>query len=350
MFCNSEYIKEPYDLSCGKRWVPEIISLISIFFSLFVLVVTIKKVKLSLLNKLILQIIASEIIDGLNILLCAISDAQGKPLFENYTNRRYICFSQIYLGLFTCLWTLTASLFISLRMYDIMIKRNKDFQHFLRKNATTLSILIPAIISYVIWIIQVQKQSAKPLLMSEKDFYNPQGIKREHFKYMYCWVDKTLNFIILGIVLFLIIMNIYFSIIRGSNYLSNISNGYKEKENGGRASIKKQIETIDHVKYTLWIYPIASCVIWGIFFIFQVICDEIEVNIDGPLAWVHILLISVRQPIYTFMFCYTQRKIKECCLDTLFCQNRKSAEQKTEPQLTQIKAGTPVLPDDNLIA
>lgn len=353
MFCNSENTHPQYDLSCGMRWFPEIISFFSLIFSLFVAIVTIKRVRLSLINKLILQIIFSEILDGLNILLCAVADAQGKPLFENYLQRRFVCFSQIYIGVFTCLWTLTASLFISLRMYDVMIKRDKGFQNFMIKYSTTLSVLVPCILSFIIWTIQVSGQAGKWTKLSEEQLYNPSGVKRDHFKHMYCWVDTSLNFVVLILVITLICMNIYFSIFRGMKYINEISDGIKkENVDQGRLSIQKQMDKIDHIKYTLWIYPLASSIMWGIFFIFQVLCDLITTIKTGPFAWIYIILISVRQPIYTFMLCYTQNKIKDCCIDVLFCKGcvNKGEEKPKLEQIQQIKEGSGMFPQESLIA
>lgn len=351
MFCDSNYIYEPASLGCEKRWLPEIITIISLFFSVFVVTVTIKKVRLNLLNKLILQIIFSEILDGINILLCILNDAQGKPLFENYTSRRFVCFTQIYLGVFTCLWTLTASLFISLRMYDLMIKRYKPFQNFLKKYATILSVAIPSLISYIFWTLQVTAQANKLIDLDENGFYAPSGVKRTHFKYIYCWIDETLNFILLGIVFLLIVMNIYYSIFIGSRYITNITNSFKGSSEERRPSIRNQLDKVDHIKYTLWIYPLSSCIIWGFFFIFQVICDVFHDLHSGPFVWFYIILISVRQPIYTCIFCYTQRKIKDCCIDTLLCKNCKSKNEKSrDPSFGQVKNNSPVLPEENLIA
>ena len=101
MFC---YRKgDPSTVSCESKLVSELISLFSIIFSGIVIYVTAKYTKLNIVKHLILQILISEIIDGVDILLVIIEDAQWPRTFENYFTRRGICFTQIFLSIFVCL-------------------------------------------------------------------------------------------------------------------------------------------------------------------------------------------------------------------------------------------------------
>ena len=62
MFC---YRKgDPSTVSCESKLVSELISLLSIIFSGIVIYVTAKYTKLNIVKHLILQILISEIIDG----------------------------------------------------------------------------------------------------------------------------------------------------------------------------------------------------------------------------------------------------------------------------------------------
>ena len=107
MFCKEK--NDPSTLPCKIKLVSEIISIIAIVFSSFIIHVTRTRTKLNVINKLILQILISEIIDGVDILLVIVDDVQGDKTFEKYFIRRGVCFSQIFLSLFVCLWTLTSS-------------------------------------------------------------------------------------------------------------------------------------------------------------------------------------------------------------------------------------------------
>ena len=67
----------------------------------------------------------SELLDGINIALAIVIDSFGKFTFENYPKRMGFCITQIFLGVFSCLWNLFSSLFISIRIYDRMQNKNK---------------------------------------------------------------------------------------------------------------------------------------------------------------------------------------------------------------------------------
>ena len=51
---------------------------------------------MNIMNKLILQIIISEIVDEVNILLGIIADCRGRLRFENYEFRMYTCYTQTF--------------------------------------------------------------------------------------------------------------------------------------------------------------------------------------------------------------------------------------------------------------
>ena len=90
-------------LSIDKKYVCEIISILSFFFSVFVTFVSLKKIKMTITNVLIMEIIMSEILDGVNIFLAIGIDSFGNFTFENYPKRMGFCLTQIYLGVFSCL-------------------------------------------------------------------------------------------------------------------------------------------------------------------------------------------------------------------------------------------------------
>ena len=193
MFCHRKDEDINNTLPCWIKYISEIVSFLSIIFSIIVITITYKRAKLNVINKLIIQIFMSEIVDGINILLVIFDDVQGSKYFENIIAKTFICFSQIYISLFSCLWTLSASFFISLRIYDIMVKKNAIFKNkILEKYVLFLSIGIPAIISYFFWLIQVFSQSSKNKNLSKELFYQKQH-SYNHFRHMYCWFDKEIN-------------------------------------------------------------------------------------------------------------------------------------------------------------
>ena len=73
------------------KWVYEIISFFSLLCSIFVIVVTVKKIQMTIMHILILQIIILEMGDEVNILLGILSDIKGKLNFEKNSFRIHIC-------------------------------------------------------------------------------------------------------------------------------------------------------------------------------------------------------------------------------------------------------------------
>ena len=334
MFCSND--DKDKNLSCDKKLFSEIVSILSLFFSLFVIYISLKKLKTNITNTLILQIIFSEVLDGINIILAIVFDALDAYTFENYPKRMGICLTQIYLGVFSCLWNLFSSLFISLRIYDRMENKNRIFKKkFMYEYTTTMSYGIPCIISYILWTIQVINQSNTLKNKKYEDFYpvdNP--IKSNFFRYMYCWVNgwnNTLLFIICGI---LIAGNFYFSIFKSVIFIKRVSNEIEEKEDSGRESIQNKVKKINQMMWSLILYPVVSGVVWLFYFILQILVGfgtgynpvkSLEGFIkNGVGAWLIIILISFRQFIFTFLFFWTQGSLKKYAYNLICCKSKKS--------------------------
>jgi hypothetical protein len=346
MFCHIKEEDKGRCMGCGYKIVSEIISFLAVIFSIFVIVITVRKTKMNIINKLIVQILISEVLDGLNILLVIFDDYQGSRIFENYNSKTYICYSQIFLSLFTCLWTLSASFFISLRIYDIMIKKGRIFKNkFLEKYVLFFSVIIPAFISYFFWLGQVISQANKIKDVNQKGFYQKYH-SHSHFRHMYCWVDSDRNYAIFSIVIVLIGANVYFSIIKGTTFLNKVSGELKdEDEEFQMQSVKRKISDMEHIKKSLWIYPLTSGILWTIFFIIQILFNEVERR--GFLSWIYCILISIRQGIYTFIFVYTQKDIKYQFMKFILCKNRTHKTlRNTKGIINELKSEEKIIPDD----
>ncbi len=327
------------NLTCDKKIFSETVSIISIFFSIMIVSVSIKKIKLNITNVLILQLIISEILDGLNILLSMILYAYDDYTFENYPNRMGICFAQIYIGVFSCLWNLFSSLFISLRIYDRMENKNRIFKNkFMYKYTTTLSYGIPCIISYIMWSAQVIGQSYFLKNKTFDNFYKIDGTgskNNPNFRYMYCWVTEAKNYILFVICFLLIGANFYYSIFKNFFYMKKVSNEIEEKEDSGRKSIQVKIKKINKMKWSLFLYPVVSCIIWFCYFILHILSGIMKNSFmrNGFGAWLLIILISFRQFIFTFLFFWTQENIKKYVYDFITCKKKEKFNDDTEKKL-----------------
>ena len=135
--------------------------------------------------------------------------------FENYDFRMYFCYSQIFLEVFSCLWTLTASLLIALKLYDIIVNKNRIFKYnsFMSKNAHFISIAVPLILSYIFWAIHLGLRA---------NFWDLDGMYvnkvesgTQSARMIFCWLNKGLSIPLAVIVFLLILGNLYFSVFKG---------------------------------------------------------------------------------------------------------------------------------------
>ena len=318
MFCYRK--DDPSTLSCGVKLIPEIISLISIIFSIIVVYITAKYTKLNIINNLILQILISEVIDGVNILLVIFDDIQWPRTYENYYSRRGICFSQIFLSLFVCLWTLISSFFISLRIYDITVKKNSLFKKKIMKNVHNFTILLSIFISFWFWVGQTLYQ-ANEMAKIPYDVYYKQKRAHSHFKHIHCWYETNISYTIFAIAFLLIAGNFFFAI-KGRIVLNNIKVKLTEElEINGSTFVNRKKSDLEYIIRTLWIYPIMSAILWLLFIILQIFFDN---EFKGTIfSLIYVILISVRQPIYALVFLFTQRNIKKEFINFFLCKIRK---------------------------
>ena len=322
MFCKE--VSKDVALPCSMKLVYEIISFISLICSIFVVSVTIKKIKVNLIHKLILQIIISEMVDEINILLEIISDLKGKLNFENYEFRMHICYTQIFLSAYSCLWTLTASFFISLKLYDLIINKNKIFRYnsFMEKNTIFISISAPIIMSYILWashVIHRARILGLELMYIDKIKQRTQGIKL-----IFCWLFKDPSIALVCIVALLIFGNLYFSFFKGYIFLRRIKNKISENVYE-QDSNEIRIKNLSKIQSILFLYPIISCIIWIIFFLF--IFLFVYSYRDEPSAfgsWTFCIFMTIRQTIYTLVYFLSQKDLRKHAILYLLCKNCKN--------------------------
>ena len=335
MFCNESKQGKNNTMSCGEVWLQEIVTFISLICTLFVLTISFINLKRSLFDKLIIHILISEMIDQINILLSIISDSFGGLNFENSHPKMLVCFSQIFVAIFSCLWTLTASFFISLKLYDVIIKKNKLFKEgsFLNKNTILLSISIPLLISYIIWMIQTIEQ-AEEFSMEGQYNKNTSNKVRKRFKMGFCWVNNYLSVIICIIATVLICGNFYFSIFKGYFFLKNAKKEYKNN-NLIRTSNISQIQSLNKVQNNLFLYPTVASILWALFFIFKLFFElKDEYKTKSVFSWIFNIFISTRQIIYISVYFFTQQKLKIYAYQVL---TFKVCKMKKKPNLVELK-------------
>jgi hypothetical protein len=329
MFCQEEH--KDVSMPCSLKWVYEIISFISLICSLFVVVVTTKNIKMNTIHKLIIQIIVSEIIDEVNILLNIITDSQGKMCFENYDFRMHICYFQIYLSVFSCLWTLTASLFISIKLYDIIINKNRIFRgkNFMNRNVTFITIMIPLIITYIFWTIHVQIRSADSSIYTM--YVNKKAQGTQMLKLIFCWLSEKLSIALACIVGLLIISNLYFSIFKGFIFLKKMKDNIIAQSDEDNLKINDRIKNITQIQGILFLYPIISCIIWIIFFVFIFgFYFKYSSSTSTVSSVFFCIFMAIRQIIYTLVYFLSQNNLRAYTVKIFKCQTCKKAQKKVK--------------------
>jgi len=329
MFCEEE--DQTVSMPCSLKLVYEIISIISLICSLFVVIVTTIKIKMNTIHKLIIQIIVSEIIDEVNILLNIITDSQGKVRFENYDFRMHICYFQIYLSVFSCLWTLTASLFISIKLYDIIINKNRIFRgkNFMNRNVTFITIMIPLIITYILWTIHVQIRSANSSIYTI--YINKKAQGTQMLKLIFCWLSENLSIVLACIVGLLIISNLYFSIFKGFIFLKKMKDNIIAQSDEDNLKINDRIKNITQIQGILFLYPIISCVIWIIFFVF-IFCFYFKYTEKTSIvsSVFFCIFMAIRQIIYTLVYFLSQKNLRAYTVKIFKCQTCKKEQKKVK--------------------
>ena len=325
MFCE-EPDNPDMEISCSFKLIYEIISFLSLLLSGFVVYATYKNIKMNLMHNLILQIIISEIVDELNILLGIIGDIRGKLIFENYEFRMHACYLQIFLSVFSCLWTLISSLFISIKIYDI-INKNRIFSrnNFLNKYIVLITVSVPLLISYLFWVIHTVLRTDS--LYLENVYVNKIYTKTQLIKLVFCWLNKPLSIALACIVALLILGNLYFSVFKGYRFLKNFKETILEQNEEENPRVK----SINKIQGILFLYPIIACIIWIAFFLF-IFLFYFSYREHTSKGWsvAFCVFMSIRQMIYTSVYFLSQKKLREYTKLFFTCQTCKKNKAKGE--------------------
>ena len=350
MFCSPEQIENNFSqMSCEESMLQEILAMISLVFSLFVITISVKKLKKNLMNILIIQILISEMIDEINIILNIFTDVQGPVSFENYHGRMVFCYSQIFIAVFSCLWTLTASFFISFKLYDIIMNKNKIYSDgsFMSKYTPLISIICPGIVSYIIWFIQILAQSGQ--FDFEKTYEKSKRAPPKHFRMGFCWVYTGLSVAIFVIASILIFGSFYFSLYKGFCFIKKTSEKLRGNNDERRSTVRKKLKNMKQIQNTLFLYPTVACVLWIIFFALKFYFRNKEVNerTGIVMSWIFSFFISIRQFAYTLVCFLTQPKLIEYAYQVITfkaCRGRGPSKNGSISSLnSMIEKAAPIL-------
>ena len=135
---------------------------------------------------------------------------------------------------------------------------------------------------------------------------------------MYCWFEKYVSLAIFIISLILIGATIFFSV-KGIQVMKSIKLKLTDELKLGQESfLNKRQTNVEYIIKTLWTYPMASAILWILYFVLQILYDN---GVKGfTFNLIYCIIISIRQPIYTFIFLYTQKDIKRQFIKFITCK------------------------------
>lgn len=301
-------IQSIFDLFSG------IISAISFIASLIVIkVFYLKKLQKNVTNQFIMQLILSEMINNINHVSPVINNFIGRKE-EKYYERRRVCFSQMYAGLFTNFYTLFSSFLISFRIYDLLVKNSTTFRK--EKNVTIAKIssfYICALISYIFWFLQVEV------------FQKYRGT-RTYFRVLTCWVDFQLDcasLVIFGI--FLILTFIY--CIKSRSFVQNYQRRFYEESDPTINDLDpeisfEEIQKIKVVQKRLVLYPITTTILYSLIILYRVLSYMRGDN--NTIKIVCLLLYSLtsvlRGMIFIIIYFGTQQVFRDGLYEFFTCR------------------------------
>lgn len=309
-----EKIQDIFDWSSG------IISAISFFASLIVIkVFYLKRLHKNITNQFVMQLIISEMINNLNHVSPIINYFVGRKE-EKYYERRRVCFTQIYAGLFTNFYTLFSSFLISFRIYDLLVNNSMTFRK--PKNVTrakVLSFYICALISYIIWFLQIE------ILQN----YTGSG---RYFRVLTCWVGFELDCASLGIFAIFIILTFIYCI-KSRSFVQNYQKRLYEEDdlNINDASSDKSLEEIQKIKVVqkrLVLYPIVTTILFSLIIVYRVL--SYLNNDNKQVAIICLVLYSLTSVLRGFIFIIiyfgTQQVFRDGLYEFFTCKNWKETK------------------------
>ena len=160
--------------------------------------------------------------------------------------------------------------------------------------------------------------------------YTFSGGTPSHYKMVFCWLNPSLTWFLFVIAFALICGNIYFCLFKGYFFIKITKQEIRDNNDETRLNVKKQIQNINQIQATLFLYPSAACLLWGIFFGFRLYFEinGFESQSNTTTSWVYSLFVSTRQIIYTLVYFLTQQKLKDYAILVLMCKTCKKKKRR----------------------
>lgn len=288
-----------------------IISLISLICLIIILIVTYrKKLHLSFSNTFVLQLLFSEMLNNITQLTSFFMKFISK--IENYYLFTSLCYLQIATNTFSNLLTLISSCQILISIYLTIRGKLSSKNPLSLKLFSVLPLQFAFIVSYIFWIIQMQK------------FQHLKRIRKLYTRIISCSLDPILDIGIYIIFAVLFCISIYF-LYKIWKFLEFIkSNIMRDNEAQGAEKLSPTYKTAKKLQDTLLFYPLV------VFFIYIVqIIGSILYYVtpkQRTFSQVIFVLISMNLRGFLFIICclITQQKFRDGICELITCQKDDS--------------------------
>ena len=327
------------------KQVGQPISLITLILCISNLITMLcKKIYKTLTHKLLLSIIVSETVNAFTQIMSFPEELQKTP---NYDLRKNICYTEIYLNIFTNFYTISSSAFLGIHLFNLL--SNPDYNE-LKNNKLFIgiSLYFSLFFAFFFWIIQML------YFQFRKDKY---------IKSLTCWVHLKLFYPIYIIIWIFNLINIIFFIrtyvyIKNSNiflYLRNIDSLNSKEEceddnndtllmdtfsknmNSDNDEAKEHLTNIyETTKYLLY-FPVATTFIWigyTILYFLNLYYSMQSPNFDKAVVvnW-FISIITVTRGIVYFLICLKANSVVQYSYYSIFRKIFCIAERKEKKEI-----------------
>ena len=117
------------------------------------------------------------------------------------------------------------------------------------------------------------------------------------------------------IVALFILGNMYFSIFRGWCFLRRMKNNIIAQTDEDNLSSNNRIKSIESIQGILFLYPVISCLIWVIFFLFMYLFYFRYGNETSMASSIiFCVFMTIRQTIYTLVYFLSQKNLRNYSL------------------------------------
>ena len=286
-----------------------------------------KNLHKNLTNQFVMQLIISEMLNNINHITQGIPFLMGK-INEKYNERMRVCYSQMFITTFSNLYTLYSSFLIAFRINDLLAHRSHVFKKPINiKIAKLSSLYVSLILSYILWSVHMI------------GFQSFSSKSQKYFRILTCWISSSVDYVILGIFLFFILLIFVYScksltFIRKYRMRLQGDDDDDEEDEDNKSDLTntEQFKKIRFVQKRLIVYPIVTAILYILIIIYRVI--SYNAKFDDTKKFICLVLYGVttvfRGIIFVVIYFGTQRVFREGLYDYIMCRRRKLEEISME--------------------